>query len=596
MPLRGIINKRIDDFFKEYDDLNDCDESEKFEIYSVYNIMKVYNIEIEDLLSGIIDGTDDYGIDAIYTLLDGRTINSVENIDDSFHDNSKIHIYIIQIKKEKGFKEKSIMKIRDGLENIFEIDEKLQGNEKFKNRANIIREIWTKWHESSNNIEIDINVFYVTIGDSKKINKKVERKEDRIIEFLKYIGFKNIMFKYIGEKEIFDMSSMEKYSKVIEAIDFIEYDEEQNQNVKGFLLLVKGEDFLKFIVNEDKSIDDKIFELNVRDYQGKEKEVNSNIKNTLQNDNRLNFWCMNNGISILSTKITRRVKKFNLNDYYIINGCQTSHAIWETYKDKNIVEDFEIFVKLIETNNANVALDIIQATNSSIPIDHSALVSNEPIHKAIEMYFQNGKKQLFYERRRNFYKRRKYPLNKIINPQKLFQIVKSVYDKHPGIARGNPKISFKKEHDSFFNIDYYFEYYKYATLLYLKAISLNKKFKKKHKLNNEALELINNGQFHLTRIMMALINNSDSRINLKDNKNAIVSSYNDKINEINEIDINNDIFINSHKLLYVSLVNYIKNEEDTSISNILKSKKFDNEYLSIYVKRFLKYGSMPHDD
>ena len=93
---------------------------------------------MEDIFLGIVEGGDDYGIDAIYSLIDGHIINSPEDIIQFLNNQSQILIKIIQTKKETGFGEEALLKLKDGLENIFDINKALCGNTEFNERSNIV--------------------------------------------------------------------------------------------------------------------------------------------------------------------------------------------------------------------------------------------------------------------------------------------------------------------------------------------------------------------------------------------------------------------------------------------------------------------------
>ena len=74
-------------------------------------------------------------------------------------------------------------------------------------------------------------------------------------------------------------------------------------NTNEYVTLINIAEFYKFITDSSKQLRKGIFESNVRDYQGNN-SVNSCIADTLRNKNKEDFWWFNNGITILSDKIT----------------------------------------------------------------------------------------------------------------------------------------------------------------------------------------------------------------------------------------------------------------------------------------------------
>lgn len=71
-----------------------------------------------------------------------------------------------------------------------------------------------------------------------------------------------------------------------------------------------------------------LFYDNVRDWQ-EYNEVNTEIRETLKCAAKDMFVLMNNGITIISRTIQPTGNRFYISDYQIVNGCQTSHVLFE---------------------------------------------------------------------------------------------------------------------------------------------------------------------------------------------------------------------------------------------------------------------------
>ena len=544
---------------------------------------------MEDIFLGIVEGGDDYGIDAIYSLIDGHIINSPEDIIQFLNNQSQILIKIIQTKKETGFGEEALLKLKDGLENIFDINKALCGNTKFNERSNIVRELWKKWHESGNKNPFDVVIEYVSLGKKEDINHKVVDKKNKVLEFLAYIGLKTSILNFIDQKDIFDISSIQKYHKILNTLNSIEYDFEHNTSVRGYIAIVDGREFYKFITDDNDKIEDKIFESNVRDYQEDKKDVIINIKNTLNSTRKSNFWCMNNGITILSSKIEPKRHTFRLEDYQVINGCQTSYSIWEVLKDNKELKDFEIVVKLVETDDEDTALEIIQATNSQIPIDPTSIKSQERVHKTIEEFLKSGKDIVYYERRKNFYKRRNYPINKIIDPKRLFQVMRGTYFKKPSSSRRNPTEFFNKEHEAVFNLNYDLLYFKFACNLFLKVVQLIKNYKKDYELDDFELVVANNGALHITRILLPLILGNDLQVKLNNKSHKLIKDYEKYIKMVNELNVEEKgLFMDATDILERSITQFSEKEGEFPIPNVVKNQDLDEKYLNKEIENYLK--------
>ena len=154
------------------------------------------------------------------------------------------------------------------------------------------------------------------------------------------------------------------------------------------MTLINIANYYKFITDSSGNLLKGIFESNVRDYQGNN-SVNSCIANTLKNKNAEDFWWLNNGITILSDKITPITsKQLSIDNPEIVNGLQTSTEIYNYFsenKDKLDSENRNVLVRFIVPDTEEVRDDIIFATNNQTNIPKSSLRVTDAIHLQIEM-------------------------------------------------------------------------------------------------------------------------------------------------------------------------------------------------------------------
>ena len=582
MGYKETILEKVKKFAEDYPDLAGKSESDQFQIFSLFQILREHDIEPEDIVSGVVDGSDDLGIDAIYSFINGRIIGEVDDLERDFGDNWEPCIKIIQIKKENSFSETALIKLKDGLEHTFDFDGVPGDNTKLKNRLEVLRALWDKWRGATNATDIKVEVYYISLGRKKQINSKIPERIEGIVEFLKSVGIKNPQFSLVGSEELYSLLYARKYSKDLEAIDSVDYSSDHSKGVKGYILIVDGNKFFEFIKGDNGKIDDGIFEENVRDYQGDGKQVVKNIKNTVESDEkRSNFWCMNNGVTILASRAVRQKRtKFGLSNYQIINGCQTSYSIYEALSESDgTIENFEIIVRLIETNDDATAIDIIQATNSQVPIETTAIKAQENVHRAIEDFLKSGTNVFYYERRKNFYRRQRVvEISRIIEPKKLFQIIWSVYFQKPNSARRNPTANFDKHHDEVFQESYEFIHYKIACLLFAKVVALSREYKKGSGLSDIEVSVINNGKLHISRILLSLLTNTPRKFAMGDKNSEIVKNsdiYMDKINALAAA--KGDLFGKALEVL-LGVVNEYKTQlgADTPVTYILKLDTTDD--------------------
>jgi len=162
-------------------------------------------------------------------------------------------------------------------------------------------------------------------------------------------------------------------------------------------------DLLPLITSEDGEITRGLFESNIRDFQGYN-QVNDAIKATLASDHKARFVLMNNGITIIARVLRRTAHKFHIEDFQIVNGCQTSNILFE-HKDQ--IEDVMVPLRLISSDDENVIQSIVTATNQQTQLTREQLYAATEFPKALEQFFQtyNPPHRIYYERRSRQYYR-----------------------------------------------------------------------------------------------------------------------------------------------------------------------------------------------
>lgn len=113
------------------------------------------------------------------------------------------------------------------------------------------------------------------------------------------------------------------------------------------------------------------------------------------------FWYFNNGITIVCDDIKESTsgKVINLKNAQIINGAQTTYALFEAYQNGILKENVEVVVKAIESDDKNFIENVTLFTNSQNAIRLRDLLSNLPIQVNIQKILLDSYKY-FYERKR----------------------------------------------------------------------------------------------------------------------------------------------------------------------------------------------------
>jgi AIPR protein len=219
--------------------------------------------------------------------------------------------------------------------------------------------------------------------------------------------------------------------------------------------LVKLADYFQFIKDEKSQLRTNFFDTNVRDYQG-DADVNKAIGETLLTGKE-QFWWLNNGITIVTPKIGGHEHELVVDDPQIVNGLQTSQKIFDHFTSHTELvktDTRELLIRVIQVNDSKTQDDIIEATNSQTKVAPSSFWATKTIHRDIETIFTN--EGLFYDRRKNSYRRKGIPLDRVVGIAELAQVVAAVLLQEPDHARARPARYFKdkKLRDKIFSDKY----------------------------------------------------------------------------------------------------------------------------------------------
>ena len=177
-----------------------------------------------------------------------------------------------------------------------------------------------------------------------------------------------------------------------------------------------------------------MFESNVRDFQGTT-EVNAEIIKTLQNEKVVDFWWMNNGVTILASRATLNGDTVTVENPQIVNGLQTSTQI-ARYFEPSPDDRRSVMVKIVSSENEETRDKIIKATNSQNPIQPATLRATDKVQRDIEEALKSA--GLFYDRRKNYYKNEGKAADKIISIPLMAQAVMTIILGRPDTARARP--------------------------------------------------------------------------------------------------------------------------------------------------------------
>lgn len=422
-----------------------------FEIFTAEQILKGYDPSYEEIQSGIVAGGDDGGIDSIYLFINGELVKEDTDLS-SYKKNVIVELHFIQSKFTSSFSESTIIKLDSSAKELLNFSNNINQLTHYNSQLlGVIGNFRKAYEELASKFpDFQVWFYYATSGDTQNIHPKVSKKVESLNETVNSL-FSNAKFnfKFLGAKELLSLARQSPSKSF--SINLTE--SPISSGNEGYICLVNLRDYFKFITDENKKLRRNIFEANVRDYQGSN-QVNEAIQKTLTNNKKEEFWWLNNGITIVAEKASITSKIITIENPQIVNGLQTSYEIQKHFADRNEQDERNILLRIIVPRSIEIWDQIIFATNSQTQIPLASLRATEKIHRDIEDFFKTY--ELYYDRRKNYYKNDGKPLEKIISIPFLAQSVMSIALQQPDNARARPSSLLKKDEDylNVFNPDY----------------------------------------------------------------------------------------------------------------------------------------------
>lgn len=562
--MEEVLNAII----KTFKDENELGSKNIFELFSISQIYAEKELEIQDIYDSIVDGGQDGGIDSIIFFIDDKNISTIEELDDIILDRrSEVEINIIQSKESSGFKESVFDKLSltfsEILSNVSTADElRNHYNQDLVEKVVLLRRLLDVASIKTSNIKL--NIVYISKGDVERLPKGVsdrgELLKSQMQEYFKIP--KGIEIKYYGANELRDLYLKPEETELILKTQKSLNSIFMNENNVAYIALVKIKDYFDFITDENKKIKENIFESNVRHFQG-DVTVNKKISSTLNEGQTVEFWWLNNGVTLIVNEIVALpTDKLRLTNVQIVNGLQTTFCIYNELKDKELLDDNRsIMVKIIKANDDSCIDSIISATNSQTEVRAADLRATDRFQRDIESYFLS--KGYYYDRRKNFYKNQGKKRSKIFTIAKTAQYIETILFRNPHSARSNPTSLLKSDgnYNRIFNEQISIDTYLKVCCIYKISDSYIKDLNENDPMQVKYNASIKNYKFHLMLFMVYFYL-----------KKPDFSDSDIKKIELDEINI--EIFEKSVEFLMKCIEEYKEDTGSDNVINIAKSKAF----------------------
>lgn len=405
--IDSIIEKRVADKFPSEK------KDEVFEYLAYEQVLKEYDLSIDEIKAGSVDGRNDGGIDAIFILVNGHLITDIKS---ALYPkaNASLEVFFFTCKHKDSFKQDPINSIFTSLEELLDFSKKnadLDGE--YNEDVFEKRDIFISSYKKVATIieKFSIRVIFACRGDSvNELGENVEARGKQIETLCReYFSGCESNFEFWGsEKLLAAYRKKADYSLTLDVKECLTHG-------KQMVVLTNLSDYFNFITYEDKKIRKYLFDSNVRDFMGIN-AVNGDILDTLNNrKENEDFWWLNNGITILCSSAVAIGKSITIENVQIVNGLQTSECIYRYFIENNCPkEERVVLIKILPCDNTEIADDITRSTNNQTAVMGSSLRATDKIQEDIEDILR--KEELYYERRINYYSNQGIPATQIFSP------------------------------------------------------------------------------------------------------------------------------------------------------------------------------------
>lgn len=409
-----VLSSYLADFKKNFD-LAKLSESDLFEFFSAYCVYHRDFSEHTELQDAVVAGGGDTAIDSIGIFVNDVPVSTKEQIDEiAGKSRFRVDFVLTQSKASKSLNAAEIGSFLQGVREFFS-ERYMPANEDIVRKRDLAAHIFTlgvKMKEKPH-----LRLFYCYAGNNKGDAVIQARVNSGKADLDALNIFSEIDFSFLDSGIL-----QERYQEVNLRVEKqIQVNEYASLPVIGgirqsYIGVLPCLELVKLLSNSDGRLQKSLFNENVRDFLSSN-SVNDEIVHTLVSpDAQSRLPALNNGITIVARGILIIGKKFTLSDFQIVNGCQTSHLIFQ--HQNHLRPETSVVVKMIELDDRELINDIVRATNRQTEVKDEAFVVLDEFHKKLERFFSSidssPDNKLVYERRKRQYADTAYTSKNIV--------------------------------------------------------------------------------------------------------------------------------------------------------------------------------------
>lgn len=400
--LRGWFDAFQKDFFPE-PTKGKNEEDFIFENFCNYYVINSYqglaNNSPGDYATseGVDDKSCDFHIDGIGVFVNGILCSTIDELEATVEKSSKIEVSVHFLQAKNGKDNLDAGDLNSFLEGVSQFISDVPWNDNFVTESNInehVVEAQSVFAESLSKKYTNKPKAYLHWCVSQRehgeefrsdiaasVSNRIDLLPNEHAEFTS-----GVEFKFHGAADLASVADSFGHQNEctfgLGGNPIVNFPAISDELEDSFFAFVPGDEFLKIICPDGETIDHKVFNENVRDFLGENSSPFKGMMDTLgRPEEREYFSFRNNGVTVVAGDITGNSRKKTLHNYQIVNGCQTSNALFE---NRDNLDDVFVPVRCIKTKDSDVLDSITLSTNSQNNVTTSDMASRTKSARELE--------------------------------------------------------------------------------------------------------------------------------------------------------------------------------------------------------------------
>lgn len=434
--MNPVIRAQLREFSRSNAIVGQSQENQ-FEIYSIFAVLSGLLSESIDAYDVHLEG-DEFGVDGIAIVIQGEIVKDRQEAEEKLSaiKNPSVEFIFFQSKTGEAYDYGDISKFFDAVSEFFDGGLN-QESPMIEDRFGAMEAIYEKGTGRRNP---RISCYYIATGNYEQPSRIEKLRQS----FRMQLEEKNIFDPGEIQVELVGARDLQAWYRA--ATSSVEVEIEFPRNVvmpdnkhveEAYIGYVDARNLVKLFTTFDEdgnpiSINRSVFFDNIRDYDAKSK-INQSIRDGVISDGGAEFVFRNNGITVVSRNIDRTGDKFRLEDFQIVNGCQTSNIIYELLYGRDeehqdlssLMDSMQVPLRLIGSKNDEFVSSIIIGTNRQNPVRDEQFWALRPFMKSLEEYSRNLEPEevIYLERRDNQYRNQEVERTRVMQPSVLMKAV-----------------------------------------------------------------------------------------------------------------------------------------------------------------------------